>query len=150
MSSNDPTRTSPSPPEGEPNYLAPMTATMIPPPRPLTVLIFVGILFGIIFVNEINEINRINENENVEIEFEFEFELRFEKMLIVIFMIMVIYDNGPYPTPAPSPTPATVFYFNGIDNGLAGIDILECIFGVGLCENNIVNDMDNGINNNGM
>ena len=46
------------------------------------------------------------------------------------------YYPPPYPTPTPPPLPKP-FDFRGIDIGLCENSILECIFGVGLCKNDI-------------
>ena len=66
------------------------------------------------------------------------------KIIVKIFIIMdsIIHHIYPTPAPSPTPTPATVFHFNGIDNELLGIDILECIFGIRLCENGFVNGIN--------
>ena len=51
-----------------------------------------------------------------------------------------------YPTPTHAPTPA-IFIFNETGNGLCGINILEGIFGVGLCKSNNIDKINNGIVN---
>ena len=56
--------------------------------------------------------------------------------------------NGYYPTPYPPTPPSQItFIFNGINTGLCGNYILEYIFGVGSCENNIINEINNGMIN---
>ena len=52
--------------------------------------------------------------------------------------------NGPLCPPSPR---ATSFEINGIDTGLSGNDILEYVFGVGLCKNNIINEICHGMIN---
>ena len=58
------------------------------------------------------------------------------------------YNNGcyyhpPYPTTTPGPTPTKTMIFNRIITEICKINILQCIFGIGLCEN----DNDNVICN---
>ena len=56
---------------------------------------------------------------------------------------------SPTPSHVPSytaPHPA-LLYLDGIDTELAGNNVLRFIFGVGLCENNII-EINNGISNN--
>ena len=47
-----------------------------------------------------------------------------------------------------APTPAAAIEFNETGNKLPGIDILEYVFGVYLCENNIINEINNNEMNN--
>ena len=60
----------------------------------------------------------------------------------------IIFDGGELSPHTPAPRP-TAIVFNGIDTRVSGIDILECEFGVCLCESNIFNgicnEMINGI-----
>ena len=95
-------------------------------PQIPTVFDLFWIIFGIIFYVFVNEI--LNENENVEIEFEFELECEFVNVFGNDKCDNIC--NGYYPTPSPT------FYFNNNDNGLPGINVVECIFGV--------NDNENG------
>ena len=114
------------------------------PPRPLTVLIEIGILsgilFGIIFVNE------INENE-LECELEF---VNVENVNCEYNYDLFIGPLSPLIYPTPAPKPATPINFIEIDIGLCGNNIFECIFnvvcnGIGFVigKNIIVNDINN-------
>ena len=63
--------------------------------------------------------------------------------LIKIFVIYNGYYQLLFPTPTSTSTHATVI-FNGIDNGISEVDILECIIGVicnGIGYNCNVNEM---------
>ena len=44
-------------------------------------------------------------------------------------------------------TPSTIFILNKTGNGLCGINILKGIFGVGLCESDNIDKINNGIIN---
>ena len=101
----------------------------------LIVLLFIGIVFRKIFVNEISN-EMANENE-----FEFE-NVKCELELEKVNCHLDFYNC--------CPTPAPTIYFNGIDIGIFENNILECIFNV-ICNGNgfvcgkniIVDDMNN-------
>ena len=61
----------------------------------------------------------------------------------------IIFDCGELSPHTPAPPRPTAIVFNGIDTGISGIDILESIFGVDLCQSNgfngICNEMINGM-----
>ena len=120
-----------------------------------------------IFVNEIN--NEINKNENknklvlkLKLECElFEFthvQNHVNNLNGICHGIDIVYgrnnnenfyDSEYYcgqlsPSPTAT-TPAPIFCFNGNDTGVSRIDILQCIFGVYLCESNINNEIPFGM-----